>query len=460
MIIGAGPAGLAAGCRLTSRTIDTVILEKGAGVGGLSRTIRYRGNYFDIGGHRFFTKNRDVLRWWHQIMEEDFLKVPRSSRIFYEGKYFDYPIRLKNVLAGLGFFNAVMILASYFKARLFPCRNEENLEQWTVNRFGRKLYQIFFKYYSEKVWGIPCQRISVDWAAERIRGVSLSAAVRNALSGGRNNKVKSLIKTFYFPRLGAGMMYERAAQKVIEQGGQIRCNSEVVRVSHDHKNITRVSCKDALTGGIFEVEGSDFCSSMPVTALVQRMDPPANDNVLQMCGRLRYRSMVMVYLILDTGDFCEDTWIYVHSGQVKVARIQNFSKWSLAMLADPATTSLGMEYFCDEGDGVWRSSDQDLVETAVKELDVLGLARGKAIRDSLVVRVPEAYPVYEKDYREALDVVRSFVGGFSNLQCMGRNGMFHYNGMDHSVLAGFLAAENVLGARHDLWSIDVETWDD
>jgi protoporphyrinogen oxidase len=460
VIIGAGPAGLAAGYKATQQKINTVIIEMGAQAGGLSRTICYKGNYFDIGGHRFFTKNKEVLSWWRELLRQDFLKVPRSSRIFYNGKYFDYPISVKNVIFGLGLGNAILILLSYIKARIFPSASEASLELWLTNRFGKRLYRIFFKNYSEKVWGMPCENISADWAAERIKGVSLSAAVRNALSGGRNNKVKSLISEFYFPRLGAGMMYEAAARKIIEQAGEIKFNNEVVKIKHAQKKIISLICRDSLTGSTFEVSGSDFCSSMPITSLVERMDPPAEKQVLEACNKLRYRSLVLVFLVIDTSDFCQDTWIYVHSPLVKAARIQNFRKWSQDMLADPKTSTIGVEYFCDEGDAFWRQSDEVLKDLAVSELEKVGLSRGKAVLDSLVVRIPKAYPVYERGYLQSLDVVKGFCCGFSNLQCMGRYGLFHYNGMDHSVLTGFLAAQNLVGEQKDLWNVNVEIWDD
>ena len=460
VIIGAGPAGLAAGFKLSGQKISTVILEKDAQPGGISRTICYKGNYFDIGGHRFFTKNKEVFGWWHDLLKEDFLKVPRSSRIFYNGKYFDYPISVKNVLFGLGFGGAILILASYIKARIFPLRAEASLEQWLTNRFGKRLYRIFFKNYSEKVWGMPCENISADWAAERIKGVSLSAAVRNAISGGRNNKIKSLISEFYFPRLGAGMMYEAAARKIIAQGGEIKFNSEVVKIKHVERKIISLIYRDTLTGNLFEIEGSDFCSSMPITSLVERMEPSVSGQVLDVCKKLRYRSLILVFLVLDTKDFCQDTWIYIHSPLVKAARIQNFRQWSKDMLADLKTSTLGVEYFCDEQDGFWRQSDEVLKDLAVRELEKIGLAKGKVALDSLVVRVPKAYPVYERGYQQALDVIKGFVSGFPNLQCMGRYGLFHYNGMDHSVLTGFLAAQNLMGAGKDLWNVNVETWDD
>ncbi len=456
VIIGAGPAGVAAGYRLSLNGVNTVVLEQDAQVGGISRTINYKGNYLDLGGHRFFSKRPEVLAWWKDILKEDFLTVARSSKIFYKGRYFHYPISINGVLSGLGLMDSVLILFSYLKSRVYFGQKEMNLEQWLIRRFGKRLYKTFFKNYSEKVWGLDCARISPDWAAERIRGVSLSAAIRNALSGGRNNAVKSMIKKFYFPRLGAGMMYEAAARIITEQGGQILLNRQVVEIRHDYNNIVCLVCKDMQNGDFLEVKGSDFCSSMPITSLVSRMRPSPPDQVLQSCANLRYRSMILVYLIVKRDDLFKDNWIYIHSPKVKVARIQNFRNWSRDMLAVKDTSSLCLEYFCDELDGFWSQSDEALIDLAVKDIEELNLVSKSDIQDVLVFRVAKAYPVYEKNYLSSLEQIKSFLKGFSNLQCIGRYGMFHYNGMDHSVLTGFLAADNILGAQEDIWNLDME----
>jgi len=456
IIIGAGPAGLAAGHKLSGQGVETVILEKDAQVGGISRTIRYKGNYFDIGGHRFYTNNQEVLSWWQNILKEDFLKVPRQSRIYYQETFFDYPISIVNVLFNIGLFNALAIVASYLKSRFIPRGRENNLEQWMINRFGKKLYEIFFKEYTQKVWGVSCAKLSPDWAGKRIKGLSLFVAIRNAIFSGRGNKVKTLIKEFYFPRLGAGMMYEAAAGNITAKGGKINLYAEVVEINHDQNKITGVVCKDSRTGNKFNLQGSDFCSSMPLTLLVSRMNPLPSKDILEMCEKLSYRSLVMVYVIVRRKDLAPDNWIYVHSSSVLVARIQNFGRWSPDMVADPNTSSLGMEYFCDEEDYFWQRTDKSILETAAGELEKLKLCRKEEIIDGFVLRVAKAYPVYSLDYRSALDVLKNFVSRFSNLQCIGRYGMFQYNNMDNSAFSGFLAARNILGAKRDLWSIDLE----
>lgn len=456
VIIGAGPAGLAAGHKLCGLGVETIILEKDAQVGGLSRTIRYKRHYFDIGGHRFYTNNKEVFSWWQNILKEDFRKIARKSRIYYQKTFFDYPLSIFNVLFNIGLLNALAIVASYLKSRFLPRARENNLEKWMTNHFGKRLYEIFFKEYTQKVWGMPCVKLSADWAGKRIKGLSLFVAVRNAFFSSRGNKVKTLLKEFYFPRLGAGMMYEAAAVNIIAKGGKLYLHTEVVQIRHDWNKIIAVACKDSRTGKNFDLEGSDFCSSMPLTLFVSRMNPLPGKDILEMCKKLRYRSLVMAYFIVKRKDLAPDNWIYVHSPNVLVARIQNFGRWSPEMVADPNTSSLGLEYFCDEGDQFWLRPDKSILETAAGELEKLKLCRKEEISDGFVLRVAKAYPVYSLDYRPALEALKNFVSRFLNLQCIGRYGMFQYNNMDNSAFSGFLAAKNILGAKRNLWSIDLE----
>jgi protoporphyrinogen oxidase len=456
IIIGAGPAGLAAADRLCDYKDSPIILEKDSCVGGISRTIKRNGCCFDIGGHRFFTKNKLVFDWWQDILRDDFVKTPRSSRIYYKGKFFNYPISITNVLFSLGVFNSVPICLSYLKSRFFPLKKEESLEQWFTNRFGRKLYQVFFKEYSEKIWGIPCDQISSEWAAQRIRGLSLTSALKNALFKGRKNSVKTLIKQFYYPRLGCGMMYEAAADRIIKKGGVIKLNSEVIEVRYDHNRITGLVYKDKQSGDCLQVEGNDFISSMPLDLLVSRMYPSPNEEVLNMCRRLKYRSLLMVYFVFGVGQLFKDNWIYVQSQDVKMSRIQNYKNWSSDMVSEQRKTTLGMEYFCNEDDLLWSKTDEEICALAADELEKLKLASKKDILEGFVLRVPHAYPVYEKNYYQALDAIKVFLGRFTNLQCVGRAGMFRYNGMDHSILTGFQAAENIFGIKQSLWEINAD----
>jgi len=341
IIIGAGPAGLAAAYKLCVHQINPIILEKDASAGGLSRTIEYNGCYFDIGGHRFFTKNKLVFNWWRDILREDFVKTSRYSRIYYNGKFFDYPISIANVIFNLGIFKTLPLFFSYLKVRLSPSKDEESFEKWVTNRFGNRLYQIFFKSYTEKIWGIPCNQISADWAAQRIKGLSLSKALRNALFKNSKDTVKTLITEFYYPRKGAGMMYDMIASRVIQKGGSIRFNCEVVGIKHENYKVTGLICKDTKESRLFEIEGTDFCSSMPINLLVSWMKPSPDEAILKMCKRLNYRSLIMVYFIFNRKDLFKDNWIYVHSSDVKVCRIQNYKNWSPAMVSDFNKSSLG-----------------------------------------------------------------------------------------------------------------------
>jgi len=456
VIIGAGPAGLAAAHRLAIHRVATTVLEKLDCVGGLSRTIRHKGNSFDIGGHRFFTKNRLVFSWWQDTLKDDFQVTSRHSTIYYRGKFFHYPISISNVLTNLGVFASMPVCTSYLASRLFPIKDNSTFEAWVINRFGRRLYEIFFKEYTEKIWGIPCNQISAEWAAQRIKGLSLSVTIRNALAVGKADKVKTLIREFYYPPYGCGMMYEKAAQNLSQRAGNIRLNAQVLEVRHKDSHITSVICRDSQTNNLFEVEGTDFCSSMPLTELVRSLRPQAPPLVLDACDRLKYRSLLMVYLVIQSPQLFKDNWIYVHSRDVAVSRIQNYKNWSQAMVADPSTTSLGLEYFCSQADNLWQLGDQDAINLANEDLRKLGIINQEAVIDSLVLRVPDAYPVYEGNYHTNLVTIKDFISRFENLQCIGRNGMFRYNNMDHSVLTGFLAARNILGGREDIWNVNVD----
>lgn len=456
IIIGAGPAGLAAADKLCENGINPVVLEKDSCVGGLSRTIKYNGHYFDIGPHRFFTKNSSVFNWWQDTLRNDFIKMGRHTRIYYKGKFFNYPLSIGNVLSNLGILNFFPIFFSYLKSRFLPSRNEESFQDWVINRFGNRVYQLFFKDYTEKIWGIPCNQISADWAAQRIKGLSLSSTVRNTIFRDKKNKIKTLIREFHYPRRGCGMMYEAVANRVIQRGGEIKLNSEVMEIKHNHNRLTGLVYKNTRDGSLSEIEGTDFCSGMPLNLLVLRMNPLAGKQILEACNRLKYRSLLMVYLIIGKRDLFKDNWLYIHSGEVKVGRIQNYKNWSADMVADPQNTTLGLEYFCAEGDSFWNQADKTTIDLAARELEQLKIAHINDILGAFVLRIPYAYPVYERKYDEALGIIKDFLGRFSNLQCIGRTGMFRYNNMDHSILSGFLAAQNLCGANHNIWNINLE----
>ena len=453
VILGAGPAGLAAAHELVKLGVSPLVLEKSDKVGGIARTETYKDYYFDIGGHRFFTKIELVNRLWQEMMGGEFLKVSRLSRIFYQGRFFNYPLNIRNTLSNLGISESLLILMSYCKAQISPSPEEETFEQWVSNRFGRRLFETFFKTYTEKVWGIPCDKIQADWAAQRIKGLSLISAVSNALFGTKTSK--SLIDEFDYPRLGPGMMWQRLQGHVEAAGGKVLLNMEALTLHHEKGRITRVAYVEK--GEIREVSAEQFISSIPITVLVARLEPKAPVEVLEAASSLSYRAFIIVVLIIDKEQLFPDQWIYVHSQDVMVGRIQNFKNWSAAMVPDSGKTSIGMEYFCNADDPFWLKTDAELTEIASRELSLLGLAHTGDVVDSFIVRQPYAYPVYDSDYSEHLSIIRDFIDGFGNLQTIGRSGMHRYNNMDHSMMTGILAAQNVMGTRHNLWGINEES---
>jgi protoporphyrinogen oxidase len=457
VVIGAGPAGLIAAYELVKNDQRAIVLEQADKVGGISRTETYKGYRFDIGGHRFFTKVGEVQALWKEILGDDFIQVPRMSRIYYRNRFFDYPLSIANTLKNLGPIDSSLIVLSYFKARaqakLQPDVEAENFEDWVVERFGNRLYRTFFKSYTEKVWGIPCDKIQAEWAAQRIKGLSLSKAVINALFG--SNDTKTLIKEFDYPILGPGMMWEKCRDLIEEAGSPVKMNTRVIRIERTGKRIDRAIAQSG--DEIFEVTGDHFISSMPVTALVKRLHPPAPPAVLKAADGLNYRDFLIVPIIVNVKSLFPDNWIYIHSPEFKVGRIQNFKNWSAAMVPDPDKTCLGMEYFCNEGDRLWEMSDADLIRLASEEIVGLGLVPEiSMVEDGTVIRQKKAYPVYDGEYRKHLAILQDFIEGFENLQTVGRSGMHRYNNQDHSMLTGLLAAKNVLGERHDLWSVNAE----
>lgn len=452
VILGGGPAGLTAAYQLVEKNVRPLVLEKGDQVGGLARTESYKGYRFDIGGHRFYTKVPEIQRLWEQLLGDDLLRVTRLSRIYYRHRFYRYPIELFNALGNLGLRESGLTLLSYLRARLFPYPVEENFEQWVSNRFGRRLFRMFFKTYTEKVWGIPCQMIHAEWAAQRIKGLSLVSALLGTFV--RSNNVKSLIHEFYYPRLGPGMMWERFRQVIEQGGGQVRTNTEGVRLNRDGNRITSVETQGR--GEHLALAAEQLISSIPLSDLIVRIRPLPPDEVVQAARALHYRAFIIVELILNREHVFPDHWIYVHSPEVRVGRIQNFKNWSAAMVPDSRKTSLGMEFFCDEGDDLWRMTDVALIAQAVRELELLGFADADDIEDGVVLRQTKAYPVYDPGYREQLQVIRRYLDSIENLQTLGRNGMHRYNNQDHSMLTGILAARNILGEKNDLWDVNTE----
>ncbi len=456
VIVGAGPGGLTPAYILAKKGVRVTVLEAEDIVGGISQTAQYKGYRFDIGGHRFFTKIKPVDDLWHEILGDEFISVPRLSRIHYNGTFFDYPLKAGNALRGLGLWNAITIVISYIWAHIRPSPVEENFEQWVTNRFGRKLYEIFFKTYTEKVWGIPCTEIRAEWAAQRIQNLSLARAILSAAQvNRRSTAIKTLIHEFKYPRLGPGQMWEMCAQKVEAMGGRVLMQHRVTALETRDGRVRAVRARTA-GGETVRIEGDHFISTMPIRNLVGALDPAPPARVRAAGKSLSYRDFLVVALIMDTEDLFPDNWIYIHSPGVKVGRIQNFNNWSRAMVPDAGRTCLGLEYFCFEGDGLWTSDDADLIDLATRELDELGLAGGARVLDGTVVRMPKAYPVYDSTYREHLDVVRSFLDPIPNLHLVGRNGMHKYNNQDHSMLTAMMAVWNMEGAEHDVWAVNTD----
>ncbi len=454
VILGAGPAGLAAAYALSKHRRNVVVAEATDALGGISRTVEYRGYRFDIGGHRFFTKFDEVQQLWHEVLGDEFLVRPRLSRIYYRNRLFEYPLRVTNALRNLGLLEAARCVASYGRARAMGDA-DDNFEEWVSSRFGRRLFEIFFKAYTEKVWGIPCSEIGAEWASQRIKNLSLGVAIRNAFLGSRGQDVASLIEHFRYPRLGPGMMYERMAILAAGMGAEIRMRHRAVAI---HRNGTRVVAVDVETPeGLVRLDGEEFLSSIPLTMLIERLRPAPPPSVLAAARALTYRHLLTIDLIVDAPDLFPDTWIYVHSPDLQVGRIQNFGNWSPEMVPDARTSALGLEYFVSDGDALWTASDAQLVAFGTEELRRTGLLGRARVTDGTVVRAPLAYPVYRIGYRHHLDQVVEFVRSLENLQAIGRYGMFKYNNADHSILTALLAVENIEGADHDLWAVNTDT---
>ncbi len=462
-IIGAGPAGLTAGYLLSKDGIDATVLEADPiYVGGISRTATYKGFHFDIGGHRFFSKSKAVEDLWTEILPNDMLLRPRSSRIFYGGKFFSYPLKPFEALLKLGILKSILCVLSWLKARLFPVRNPRNFEEWVSNQFGKRLFKTFFKSYTEKVWGMSCREISADWAAQRIKGLSLGSAIKNALSpqrynGDRTKVIKTLINSFRYPRRGPGMMWEACAEKMKAMGGKLETGCKVICCSYNEVSSSwRVEYKGR-EGGLHAIEAEHVISSAPMRELVCGLSPAVSERTKRAAESLMYRDFLTVMLILKDRNMFDDNWIYIHDPSVKVGRVQNFRSWSPEMVPDSDKVCYGLEYFCFEHDGLWDSSDGDLIELATRELTKIGLAKDGDLVDGCVVRQKKAYPVYDDDYARHVATIRQELEDrYPNLHLVGRNGMHKYNNQDHAMMTAMLCVENILADTklYDLWEVN------
>jgi protoporphyrinogen oxidase len=461
IIGGGGPAGLTAAYELTKHGRSCVVLEADARlVGGISRTDEYKGYRFDIGGHRFFSKSSEINTLWREILGDQFITRSRLSRIYYNRKFFDYPLKPTNALMKLGPVRSVRILLSYIAARLSPIRPERSFEDWVVNRFGRELFRTFFKSYTEKVWGIPTDQISADWAAQRIKGLSLTNAVLSALTpkkfAARGGVIKTLVDEFQYPRLGPGQMWEKARDRVREQGGAVHLDRRVIEIEHDESAVTAFVARGS-DGRVTRYVGDHFISTLPVRELIRSMNPAAPPHVVRAAESLKYRDFLTVVLIVDQPETFPDNWIYIHEPDVRLGRIQNFKNWSPDLVPDSSKSSLGLEYFCNDTEDFWSMADADLVALGRREIDSIGLVNAADVIDGCVVRMPKAYPVYDDEYQAHLTVIRNWLTGLSNLELAGRNGMHKYNNQDHSMMTALLAARNILGlGRYDTWKVNTD----
>jgi protoporphyrinogen oxidase len=461
-IIGAGPAGLTAAYLLTKAGLSVAIVEKDDRyVGGISRTVEHEGYRFDIGGHRFFSKSQAVVDLWNEILPDDFIQRPRMSRIYYEGKFYSYPLRAFEALWNLGLMRSALCMASFARAKLFPRRTVRSFEDWTTNQFGNKLYSIFFKTYTEKVWGMPCDQMSADWAAQRIKGLSLWGAVVDGLkrSLGLNRRpndgmaTKTLLETFRYPRLGPGMMWEAARDKVIARGGTIHMGHSLTQLAADGEGGWRLTA--AGPNGPQVIAARHAVSSAPMRELATRLHPLPQTSL--QAKQLKYRDFLTVALKVRSADLFPDNWIYIHDSQVKVGRIQNFRSWSPEMVPDAGVACVGLEYFCFEGDGLWSMADTDLIALAAREMKLLGLVEPEQVIGGVVVRQEKAYPVYDEDYAANVAALREELEQlYPSLHLVGRNGMHRYNNQDHAMMTAMLTVENILAGRRvfDTWCVN------
>ena len=506
VIIGGGPAGLTAAHELATRTdIQPMVFEQEDIVGGISRTINYRGNRIDIGGHRFFSKSDRVMKLWLDMLppqasapgtvplalmgqteagdvdpervDDVMLIRPRKSRIYYARKFFDYPISLSgNTIGNLGLLRTGRIGLSYLMARVAPIRREESLQDFLVNRFGRELYETFFASYTEKVWGVPCQQISAQWGAQRIKGLSVSKAITSALTKpfrrprgiGQKQSETSLIEQFLYPKFGPGQMWETFARKICEQGGSVSLGHRVSRILAESGRITGVVVRNQRTGEERTVKGDYFFSTMPIQTLIRSMEIDAPRSVRSISDGLVYRDFITVGLLLSEMairdiassalKYPSDNWIYIQEPDVRVGRLQIFNNWSPYMVADRRKVWLGLEYFCNEGDDLWRRPPQEMSQFAIRELAKIGMIDESKVLDWTVLHVPKAYPAYFGTYGR-FEELRAWLDRFENLFLLGRNGMHRYNNQDHSMLTAMVAVDNLLVGRTDktnIWEVNTE----
>jgi protoporphyrinogen oxidase len=454
-VIGAGPAGMTAAYELSKHLGKGVtaldVFEKSDRVGGLSRSIELWDQRVDLGPHRFFSHDSRINSLWLEVVRDRYSIVERQTRIFYKKRFFDYPIRAFNALNGLGLFEAARCLASYMMERLFPTRDTSTFEGWVTSRFGRRLYTIFFKTYSEKLWGISCTELDSDFASQRIKKLSLFEAIKNAMAPGRGNKHATLVDQFAYPLGGTGSVYEAMQEFIQGNGGNVMVDTGVEKVVTSGGKVTSLQLEN---GEIREYD--HIVSSMPISLLVERL-PEVPESVVESARQLKFRNTILVYLRVDHTDLFPDQWLYIHEPSIQVGRVTNFRNWVPSIYGDSTSTIICLEYWCYFDDPFWNQEEDQLVEAASREIVHTGLARQELIREGYVVRLPRCYPVYFRGYRKILEPVERYLNSVEGLHVIGRYGAYKYNNQDHSILMGLRVAENIVNnAGHDLWDINTD----
>ena len=450
-IIGAGPAGMTAAYELSKSNVEVEVFEASDSVGGLSKTIELWNQKVDLGPHRFFSNDRKINELWLEVAGSDYEMVNRLTRIYYKKKFYYYPLKPFDALSKLGFFQSAMCVFSYFAERISPTKETSTFESWVVSRFGRRLFNIFFKTYSEKLWGISCSELDSDFAAQRIKKLSLFAAIINAFTGGKGNKHKTLVDEFAYPKQGTGMIYERMKDFVLKKGGLVSLNTPVQRVLTENGVANAIELKD---GSIKKFD--QIISTMPLSLMVDRL-PEVPSDIKSKANSLKFRNTILVYLRVEGRDLFPDNWLYVHSTELQTGRISNFSNWVPEINNNEKDTILVLEYWCYDQDKLWTNTDEENIAMAKKELELTGLNKGAKIVDGYVYKIKRCYPVYETGYKERLKPVEQYLSTIKNLHVIGRYGSFKYNNQDHSILMGLLAAEKITkNIDHNLWEINTD----
>ncbi|GBE02042.1 MAG TPA: FAD-dependent oxidoreductase [Nitrospirae bacterium] len=444
VILGAGLAGLSAAYILSKAGRKVIVFESDSTVGGLSKTVNCRGFSFDLGGHRFITRNKKIEQFVMELLNGDFLVVPRKSKIYMLNRYFDYPLRPANAVLGLGLSTTLQIISDYCKERVKnTLRPPEivSLEDWVINQFGRKMFDIYFKEYSEKVWGIECRRISKEWVAQRIKGLSLWAAIKNGFFKFSGKEIDTLSDKFVYPPMGIGQISEKLKERIEERENPVLTSTMAMQINHEDFCIKTVVAKNCERS--YDVKGSEFVSSIPLTNLVQLLNPAAPEDVVEASSQLKYRDLIIVTIMLNRERVTDLTWMYLPEEEIPLGRIHEPKNWSPTM-APEGKTHIVAEYFCFKGDKIWNSSDEELTSTTVGHLEKLGFTNKDEVIDSYVLRVPKAYPLFEIGYREHYSKILRYLQNFKNLHIIGRSGMFRYYNMDHAMESGIEVAEHIL----------------